>query len=265
MTDNPAIPVILTVVRSLTLREALEASIDQPPELTLYWSLAVNAKDDQAVIAQVADLHPALIVIELDQPAYWLPKVHSDPATRRIPVIAIADDDPSRQRARDARVETTLNTQDFLAQLPGILTDKARIYNKSAELRSQCDGTPPPLVMKGLHEFNAHEYFECHETLEAAWNQEQGPVRELYRAILQVGIAYYQIQRRNYAGARKMFLRMVQWFAPLPDYCMGIDVALLHRDALAARAHLEALGPERIAEFDQSLLKPINYEGRHES
>src|SRR6266849_6822357 len=267
MSDAPTIPVILAMVRSLTLREALEASagatlqVAEPREFRLHWSLTVDAKDDQAVIAQVADLHPALIVIELDQPAAWLPKVHSDPATRRIPVIAIADDDAARQRAREARVETTLNTQDFLAQLPGILVEKAKKYNKTAELRSQCDGTPPPLVLKGLHEFNAHEFFECHETLEAAWNQEQGPVRELYRAILQVGIAYYQIQRRNYAGARKMFLRMVQWFAPLPDYCMGINVAQLHKDALAARAHLEALGPEKIAEFDPAMLKPISYEG----
>src|SRR5438105_4016060 len=161
MSDAPTIPVILAMVRSLTVREALEASSDQPRDFRLHWSLIVDAKDDQAVIAQVADLHPALIVIELDQPANWLPKVHSDPATRRIP-----------------------------------------------------------------------------------------------------GIAYYQIQRRNYAGARKMFLRMVQLFAPLPDYCMGINVAQLHKDALAARAHLEALGPERVAEFDPSLLKPINYEGR---
>jgi hypothetical protein len=78
---------------------------------------------------------------------------------------------------------------------------------------------------------------------------------------LQVGIAYYQIQRKNYAGARKLFLRTLQWFAPLPDYCLGIDVAQLQADALAARTHLEALGPERIAEFDQALFKPVRYEG----
>ncbi len=91
--------------------------------------------------------------------------------------------------------------------------------------------------------------------------QTEGPVRDLYRAILQVAIAYYQIERGNYWGAHKLFLRVLQWFAPLPDRCQGIDVARLRADAAAARAHLEALGPERIAEFDRSLFKPVVYEG----
>ena len=42
-------------------------------------------------VAGIAELRPALIVIELDRPAGWLPTVRSDPATRRIPVIAIAE------------------------------------------------------------------------------------------------------------------------------------------------------------------------------
>ena len=58
-----------------------------------------------------------------------------------------------------------------------------------------------------------------------------------------------------------MFLRMLQWFAPLPDRCQGIEVARLREDAATARAHLEALGPERISEFDRTLLKPVIYEG----
>jgi hypothetical protein len=57
-----------------------------------------------------------------------------------------------------------------------------------------------------------------------------------------------------------MFLRSVQWFTPLPDRCQGIDVATLRADAAAARAHLESLGPERIRDFDQRLLKPLIYE-----
>ncbi len=115
-------------------------------------------------------------------------------------------------------------------------------------------------MLQGLRQFNAHEFFECHETLETVWRRETGPVRELYRAILQIGVAYYQIERGNYWGAYKMFLRTLQWFEPLPDRCQGIDVARLRADADAARAHLEALGPERIAEFDRALIRPVVYE-----
>jgi hypothetical protein len=48
---------------------------------------------------------------------------------------------------------------------------------------------------------------------------------EVYRAVLQVAVAYFQIERGNYNGAAKMFLRLRQWIDPLPDYCRGIDIA----------------------------------------
>ncbi len=41
---------------------------------------------------------------------------------------------------------------------------------------------------------------------------ESGPVRDLYRAILQVGVAYYHITRGNHAGGLRMLRRCVQWF-----------------------------------------------------
>ena len=48
-----------------------------------------------------------------------------------------------------------------------------------------------------------------------------------------------------------------QWLDPLPDVCRGINVAQLRAEALAARAAMEALGPDRLAEFDLALLKPV--------
>jgi predicted metal-dependent hydrolase len=76
---------------------------------------------------------------------------------------------------------------------------------------------------------------------------------------LQVAVAYYQIQRGNYNGAAKMFLRMRQWIDPLPDRCRGVDVARLRAEAREAHRALVALGPERLHEFDRSLLRPVHY------
>ena len=53
--------------------------------------------------------------------------------------------------------------------------------------------------------------------LKEAWRQDTGAARDFYRGILQVGIAYYQIERGNYRGAVKMLLRVRQWLDPLPD------------------------------------------------
>ena len=62
------------------------------------------------------------------------------------------------------------------------------------------------------------------------------------------------------ASERQMFLRLRQWLDPLPDTCLGVDVARLRADALAARGRLEELGPERMAEFDAETLPPLQFE-----
>jgi hypothetical protein len=77
--------------------------------------------------------------------------------------------------------------------------------------------------------------------------------RELYRAVLQVAVAYLQIERGNYAGAVKMFLRVRQWLAPLPDVCRSLDVAGLRADVERAYARLLELGPKRLDEFDRAM------------
>ncbi len=88
----------------------------------------------------------------------------------------------------------------------------------------------PPDVIKGLELFNAGHYFEAHEELESAWRAEKGPIREMYRGILQVGVGYYHVQRGNFRGALKMFRRCRQWLDRFPDQCCGIDLKRLRHD-----------------------------------
>jgi uncharacterized protein len=129
----------------------------------------------------------------------------------------------------------------------------------SEEIETACRGPLHPEALHGLHLFNAGEYFEAHEALEIAWRDEQGPVRDLYRGILQVGVAYYHIQRGNYRGARKMFERCRQWLHPFPASCSGIDLDGLRRDFLAVEEKLIRLGPRRIEQMSTMQFKPITY------
>ena len=87
--------------------------------------------------------------------------------------------------------------------------------------------------------------------------EQTSPIRELYRVILQVGVAYYHITRGNHAGGLKMLRRTVQWFTMLPDECQGVNVRQLRTDADRVRAALRAMAPADIASFDRSLLKPV--------
>ena len=127
-------------------------------------------------------------------------------------------------------------------------------------LEQTCQVPLPELALLGLQLYNQGDYFEAHEALEAAWRQDQTPGRELYQGILQVGIAYLQIERGNYRGALKMFLRARRWLDPLPDQCRGVHVAQLRQDAQRAEAALRALGREQMAEFDRTLFRPAIYQ-----
>ncbi len=123
-----------------------------------------------------------------------------------------------------------------------------------------CNEPLHPRAAEGLRLFNAGEYFEAHEALEDAWNAEKGKVRDLYRGILQIAVVYLHITRRNYNGAIKVYARSQKWVKDWPDICKGIHVKELRRDAEAVITEVRRLGMERIAEFDNSLLKPVKWD-----
>jgi predicted metal-dependent hydrolase len=122
-----------------------------------------------------------------------------------------------------------------------------------------CQAPLHPRAAQGLRLFNAGEYFEAHEALEDAWKAEPGKVRELYRGILQIAVVYLHITRGNYNGAVKVHGRSRRWLKDWPEICRGIEVGRLRREAETAIAEVLRLGPERISEFDRSLLKPVRW------
>jgi len=124
-----------------------------------------------------------------------------------------------------------------------------------------CHAPLHPQAEEGLHLFNAGKYFEAHEALEAAWNEEKGNVRDLYRGILQIAVVYLHITRLNYNGAVKVYSRSQKWLKDWPDLCRGIYVEELRRNAKTVIAEVQRLGAERLSEFDHSLLKPVQWEG----
>lgn len=125
---------------------------------------------------------------------------------------------------------------------------------------NDCSGPLHPQAAEGLRLFNAGEYFEAHEALEAAWNEEKGKVRDLYRGILQIAVVYLHIRRGNYNGAVKVYGRSQKWMKGWPAMCRGIQVEELRRDAAVVMQDVLKLGEKRIGEFDRSLLKPVRWD-----
>lgn len=134
-----------------------------------------------------------------------------------------------------------------------------KFFLSPEEVSCACQGSLPPLALRGLELFNEGDYFEAHEFLELAWREELGPVRELYRGILQIAVAYYHILRGNHRGATKMFRRARNWLAPFPDTCRGVDLRSFRADYTRVEESLRRLGPAEILAFDRALMRPIHY------
>lgn len=229
------------------------------PDYTFHWGLELKG-----AVIKASDIRPALIIIDLDDGATnWQAvtiALRTSPATRRIPLIGLCQQftDELQKQIQAVHFEAIIR-QGELDQIAAVAATHARVWDEKyyAALQTMCEEPLPENAVKGLALFNAGEFWEAHEALEHAWVAEPRQIRELYRAILQIGVAYHQIQRGNYRGALKIFLRAVQWLDPLPDRCQGIDIAQFKQDAAAARAELERLTPETISTFDQALLKPV--------
>ncbi len=119
---------------------------------------------------------------------------------------------------------------------------------------------PPPELFLGIEQFNRQEFFECHETLEAIWINEPGPVRRLYQGILQVGVGFYHLlKRKNYRGATTLLAGGLNYLQPFSPAHFGIDLKSFIEDSSFALERIKADGPEKINGFDPALIPQIKF------
>ena len=131
---------------------------------------------------------------------------------------------------------------------------------READLSADCAQPAPPELRKAVHEFNAGEFFEQHETLELLWRATPGQIRHLYEGILQVGVGmHHLLAKGNFHGAAVKLDHGIRLLEAFPDVCHGLDVARLRRDALAARRHLLELGPRRLGEFERARIPRVHF------
>ena len=78
---------------------------------------------------------------------------------------------------------------------------------------------------KGVAEFNAGYFFECHDTLEDLWSGVRGPSRDFFQGLIQVSVGFYHLTNGNLAGAESMFGRALRRLAKYPERYAGFDLA----------------------------------------
>ena len=106
-------------------------------------------------------------------------------------------------------------------------------------------------------QFNGEQFFECHESFEEIWQEEQGPVRDLYKGLIQIAAAFVHISRRNFGGADRLSRTGLGYLAPYREEgAMGFDVDAIMTAAEKSHSGVLALGRARMDAFDISV-RPV--------
>jgi hypothetical protein len=219
---------------------------------------------DAAIFEKITRWNPALIIIDLGDKnipwRHWLKRLKSSPAARRFPVLCFGPhvDKVTLAEAKELTADYVLPRSKFFRYLPSVIDDSVRDDDTEA-IASTCSEPLALDAAAGINAFNQGHYFEAHEHLEDAWNADKTAGRNFYQALTQIAVVYLQVDRLNYRGAYKMLLRSRQWFHGLPDLCHGVDVKSIKVCSEEIFQELVRLGPERMTEFDVTILKPITY------
>lgn len=111
--------------------------------------------------------------------------------------------------------------------------------------------TVPGNFAKGCAEFNSGRFYEAHESFEEIWQLEAGPVRDLYKGLIQIAAAFVHLSRGKYIGAERLLRTGTAYLAPYrPAGAMGFDVEAICAAAENMYARLLAAGPEGVRGLD---------------
>ncbi len=214
-------------------------------------------------LVPAVDLHfPVLMLLDLKTPGDWeaaIRRCKLSPQNKQIPIYAFGShvDTDTLRRARQAGADHAWARSKMMEELVTVVQGHVHPPMQAV------DGSQDVLsrtAVAGLLEFNRGEFFEQHEYLELAWNEERRPVREMYQGILQVGVAFLQIERGNWRGALKMFRRGLPRLRTLPAVCQGVDMAAFRATSEEIHAEITALGSERMSEFSATRFPTIRFE-----
>jgi predicted metal-dependent hydrolase len=162
------------------------------------------------------------------------------------------------QQAKKMKADEVLARSRFVTSIQDLIRKYAQEKGEETYI-DRCAESLHPDAVAGILLFNAGDYFLAHEELEKAWMADLTDGRDLYRGLLQIAVAYYQLRIGNFNGTVKMFQRARQWLDPLPATCRGVDISKLRVDAYAAHDKVLELGMEHMDDFPDDMIHPIKW------
>ena len=250
MTSQAAQPAVVLLVEDLFFSARLSDAV------SLSQGRPLTASNPEAFLQAMDTQLPVLALVDLHVPGDWAGAVSRcklRPHTKAVPIIGFGQhtDVETLVRAKEAGTDKAWARSRLMEELPKLL--QQHIYPPRTMPEGGTDALLPS-ARTGIDLFNQRKFHAQHEALEDAWNTEPRPVRNLYQGLLQIGLAFLQIENHNQTGAFKMFGRGIPRLRQLPDLVQGVRVDLFLSESLAVferLAHTDT--PSDWAKLEQEL------------
>lgn len=105
----------------------------------------------------------------------------------------------------------------------------------------------PDEFWQGVEQFNAGQYYACHDTLEALWIEAAEPDKTFYQGILQIAVALYHLSNNNLRGAMILLGEGSNRLRRYPSEYGGIDMDQILSQSAALLITLQQTDPQKIA------------------
>jgi CheY-like chemotaxis protein len=223
----------------------------------------VMTETPDAFVAAVDQYFPVLAVVDLASEGDWataIQRCKTRPHTAAVPIIAFGAhvDIATLQQARQAGADHAWARSKFVEELVDLVGNAIR---PPVHFPAGWDDALSGDAAAGVAAFNRGEFFAQHEHFEHAWLAEPRPIREMYQGILQVGVAFLQMERGNWNGAVKLFRRGLPRLRSLPPLCQGLRIGEFRSAAETIHAEITALGAQQLGTWRGAFPQLLSADG----
>ncbi len=111
----------------------------------------------------------------------------------------------------------------------------------------------PDAFFEGIRQFNAGEFYDCHDILEALWFEAMEPEKSIYQGILQIAVGCYHLENRNLRGATILVGEGARRLrGSEPEYA-GFDLADFVAQSDRLLSKLQLLDPSEVETCAQTM------------
>jgi uncharacterized protein len=102
---------------------------------------------------------------------------------------------------------------------------------------------------RAIEQFQAREFYACHDTLEEIWHEAETEERQFYQGILQIAVGCYHLNNTNQRGALVLLGEGISRLRRYPASYGGINVEYLVATAIELLTALQPVTDEELPDF----------------